>query len=870
MIGNTANEEVTKMRSTNSSMPSRTTSGAPMSGYPPPRTPFPAKYDSAATDLELFVHGVVHFTRQPLVDKHAWKEGEIRGEGKVHVVRIFGVTMAGNTVALDIHCYRPYLYCRPPAGYTKLPVDGPERKQVLGQVTSIFEQAIQNSPYRHSHQEKRGKAIHSIQPTSRRELGKFYPPTKKEIEVHRRALAGKSLPEDALDDGSMKETMLLVQTYLESDMKFLRYAIHCVNDRGQPVDDAEPPANVPPATFESDMDFTMRFMSDLNIKGCGWVRIKRGAYKIKRDMPFKILMPCLDTANAANLFSTGFYPNRPLTQAVAHCRFEDVEPIEGRVEYPPMRVLSFDLETTSLNAKLNADKNQAPPLRLGDLVEERGNDEEEEEEANELPMEDGNDADEENHDGGSGKPRINAFEPNWSAPRETDAGIIQIGAVLSEYPSGKIINKTIFTLGSCSNKGLGEDIKVFSFGEEPSSPTFDRIKEERRMLREFTRYAQYVQADFITGFNTLGFDWNYLVERYKHLGMPCLLGRTCRAVDIETKIFQSRAQGTRQYMRPIIPGVVHMDMRVEVERTGKKLRSYKLDAVARHYLKDEKKEVRDILSSSSPLLRSVSSVTSSIGVFRFASRNILRILYSSMSGWSATFSSPSALANTSLSSLSLFSFVAALACLLGASNNGHAPHARHLHCVINRFSVHKSAPEDWSISSVAGAKFLLNDKLPMRRGFVLSLRSGPRLRALTYLPLRYSVSMILRHRVHRGSEVVSMPPWLCFLKVCEALFQFTNARLFHTGCALHADTSAVARQSRRSGAAGEILRARRGPADTPHQQAQHGHEHDGHGQHDRSGAPDVARPRSEHSRATADSRPRQLQTMGSSAQASRL
>lgn len=731
----------------------------PDARWPQPREPWCRSHDPATDDLELFILKIEQYTQTPTVHKCQWPADMVRGTGKVHTIRIFGLTAEGRTVTLEVHGYCPYLYVYAPTRLLKAPRD--ERGQVLDEIQGAFEDAILDSPYRYNDHSKRTPAIANVELRPRRALNKFYPPTEKEVAINKRAFEGKPLPEDATgDDGSKKDVMVMVSTYLEEDLKLLRSAIHGVSLRGKVIDDHEMLAGVQRETFDSDIELTMRFMSDLGLKGCNWLRVPAGSYDLVRNVPARQLVQSLDTADVKNLAGTGFFRTRTFTQTIANCRWDSIVAINDRDEYPQkMRVLSFDLETKSLNP---VDEQGAEPYRLGDIMDENddnmpvANDPLDARAAERISEATQNDeeVDEET--------KRRAGEVNWSAPRDNGAGIIQISAVLMEYPSHEIVKKALFTLGDVVPKLVGEDVDNFVFGQQPGDLNFNNDKEERRMLHAFTRYMALADPDVITGYNILGFDWNYLIQRYEYLGIPPLLGRTGKPVKVNKNVFQSRSQGTREYMRPEMDGRISLDMRVEVERSGRKLRQYKLDVVAMVYL-DERKEV-----CSPPIVSRASSSSLALRCrvwwrSRLASHSNRRMRCSSKRGWCCSMTVPA-----TCSVVSMVAGNGAAAGLgtrdprLAESKKSHVAHARQRHCVMSRpplVLVHTSA--DWgkrdSISSSASlARPRCMRRRPTLRGFMLIRRSGPNCPTSTYLPCLYSVVTVWWHAAQLGNASPSI------------------------------------------------------------------------------------------------------------------
>lgn len=126
-----------------------------------------------------------------------------------------------------------------------------------------------------------------------------------------------------------------------------------------------------------------------------------------------------------------------------------------------------------------------------------------------------------------------------------------------------------------------------------TDPNVDVItfESEKELLAAFAEYiVRYADPDVFTGYNVDGFDWWYLFERAKTLLEPRfailsrLKGRTCRAVRAS---FNSKAFGAREDYSAKIPGRFTFDMLKYIQRSFK-LRSYTLNNVSNHFLKETK------------------------------------------------------------------------------------------------------------------------------------------------------------------------------------------------------------------------------------------------------------------------------------------
>lgn len=77
-------------------------------------------------------------------------------------------------------------------------------------------------------------------------------------------------------------------------------------------------------TFESNIDFEIRFMADMNIIGCNWIEIPAGVYKIREKNE---------------------YMSRCQLEVDLQCKDIISYPAEGEwIKIAPLRILSFDIE----------------------------------------------------------------------------------------------------------------------------------------------------------------------------------------------------------------------------------------------------------------------------------------------------------------------------------------------------------------------------------------------------------------------------------------------------------------------------------------------------------------------------------------------
>jgi DNA polymerase elongation subunit (family B) len=159
--------------------------------------------------------------------------------------------------------------------------------------------------------------------------------------------------------------------------------------------------------------------------------------------------------------------------------------------------------------------------------------------------------------------------------------IIQIGTTVNRYGSDKIIYKHIATLKSCEPI---EGVCVESFETEDD------------VLKSWKEFIERLDPDILTGYNIFGFDMQYIWQRAEELGIQeefgTGLGRiTDRRSFLDKKELSSSALGDNIMYIFDMDGVVMIDM-LKVMQRDHKLDSYKLDAVAKHVLKDSKEDLK--------------------------------------------------------------------------------------------------------------------------------------------------------------------------------------------------------------------------------------------------------------------------------------
>ena len=169
--------------------------------------------------------------------------------------------------------------------------------------------------------------------------------------------------------------------------------------------------------------------------------------------------------------------------------------------------------------------------------------------------------------------------------------IIQIGITTHLYGNKDCNRKVILTLGTCSDINGIEIIRC---------PT------EKDIITNFVKLINQINPDIITGYNILGFDFDYIYHRARELGcidVLCTLGKTKESIkecDCENnycknhwvkKTLSSSALGDNFLKYINMEGRVVIDLMKEVQR-GHNLDTYKLDYVAQHFINGKIKDIK--------------------------------------------------------------------------------------------------------------------------------------------------------------------------------------------------------------------------------------------------------------------------------------
>jgi DNA polymerase delta subunit 1 len=111
---------------------------------------------------------------------------------------------------------------------------------------------------------------------------------------------------------------------------------------------------------------------------------------------------------------------------------------------------------------------------------------------------------------------------------------------------------------------------------------------EQELLESWRDFLVEVDPDIITGYNIVNFDFPYIIERAEALkiaGYPKFSKLRNQMSRMKATTLSSKALGTRDSKDINMEGRVQFDMMTIILREHK-LRSYSLNAVSAHFLKE--------------------------------------------------------------------------------------------------------------------------------------------------------------------------------------------------------------------------------------------------------------------------------------------
>lgn len=157
--------------------------------------------------------------------------------------------------------------------------------------------------------------------------------------------------------------------------------------------------------------------------------------------------------------------------------------------------------------------------------------------------------------------------------------VIQIANVVTRYGEDKPFVRNVFCMDTVNPIAATQ---ILSFHDE------------REMLLKWRDFLEEVDPDVIIGYNISNFDFPYLLDRAKHLKanqFPYWSRIKAKISKHDTAKFSSKQLGSRDTETTNINGRLQLDLLQLIQRDYH-LRSYTLNAVCAHFLKEQKEDVQ--------------------------------------------------------------------------------------------------------------------------------------------------------------------------------------------------------------------------------------------------------------------------------------
>lgn len=188
-------------------------------------------------------------------------------------------------------------------------------------------------------------------------------------------------------------------------------------------------------------------------------------------------------------------------------------------------------------------------------------------------------------------------------PERDGDKVIQIGITYSRFGESECYERRIFTLNKTANVP-GAKVEWFETEEE--------------VLLAFSKAIRETDPDIITGYNIFGFDFKYLMERSRKLGIYTKFSRLSRikneVCDFIEQNLSSSALGDNILKYYKMTGRVLIDLMKVVQRDHK-LPSYKLDFVASSFIKSDTLDIEPLFDIDCTNIKTKSSAGVVVGQY---------------------------------------------------------------------------------------------------------------------------------------------------------------------------------------------------------------------------------------------------------------
>ncbi|XP_059410509.1 DNA polymerase delta catalytic subunit isoform X2 [Carassius carassius] len=238
-------------------------------------------------------------------------------QGKVPIVRMFGVTDSGNSVCCHVHGFAPYFYVPAPNGFTNAHL-------------AEFQRELNSAVLKDMRSNKDNIAVTVLAVDITKKESMYHYHGNKPLDFLRITMA-------------MPRLIAPAKRLLEQGFKFATFATQSYQ------------------AYEANIDFEIRFMVDSDVVGCCWIELPKGKYRLRVERGVGQ--------------TDSKYPGK-----VSLCQYEvDVawnhlisHPAEGEWQrIAPLRVLSFDIECAGRKGVF-PEPEIDPVIQIASMVQRQG------------------------------------------------------------------------------------------------------------------------------------------------------------------------------------------------------------------------------------------------------------------------------------------------------------------------------------------------------------------------------------------------------------------------------------------------------------------------------------------------------------------
>ncbi|KAK5619383.1 DNA polymerase delta catalytic subunit [Crenichthys baileyi] len=256
------------------------------------------------------------------IDLDYYLGGSIAGmpgqsQGKVPIIRMFGVTDSGNSVCCHVHGFAPYFYVPAPNGFTS---------NYLGE----FKRELNSVVLKDMRSNKDNISVTVLAVDICRKESMYGYHGQRSLDFLRITMA-------------MPRLIAPAKRLLEQGFTFGPFPIQSYQ------------------AYEANIDFEIRFMVDSDVVGCCWIELPKGKYSVREEK--SSANPVSQTPSKVSLCQ--YEVDVGWTDFISH-------PAEGEWQkITPLRVLSFDIECAGRKG-IFPEPDKDPVIQIASMVQRQG------------------------------------------------------------------------------------------------------------------------------------------------------------------------------------------------------------------------------------------------------------------------------------------------------------------------------------------------------------------------------------------------------------------------------------------------------------------------------------------------------------------